>query len=88
MHNLPSDQREALVLVGAARFSYQEAADICGTPLGTIKSRVARARMALLDIVDGKEPLTRLASVRQVGGFNDIVSQLADIVPAGFSHAA
>ena len=41
---IPDDQREALILVGAAGFSYEEAAQICGCPIGTIKSRVTRAR--------------------------------------------
>ena len=44
---LPSDQREALVLVGASGFSYEEAAGICGCAVGTIKSRVNRARTRL-----------------------------------------
>jgi len=88
LHNLPTDQREALVLVGAAGFSYQEAADICGTPLGTIKSRVARARIALLELVDGNKPLTRLASVRQTGGFDDILAQMTVLMPLGAPRAA
>ena len=44
---LPADQREALVLVGASGFSYEEAAAICGCAVGTIKSRVNRARTRL-----------------------------------------
>ena len=48
---LPDDQREALVLVGAAGFSYEEAADICGCAVGTIKSRVNRARNRLADML-------------------------------------
>jgi RNA polymerase sigma-70 factor, ECF subfamily len=44
---LPPDQREALILVGASGFSYEEAADICGCAVGTIKSRVNRARARL-----------------------------------------
>ncbi|MDE1149777.1 MAG: sigma-70 family RNA polymerase sigma factor [Azospirillaceae bacterium] len=44
---LPEDQREALVLVGGAGVSYEEAAEICGCALGTIKSRVNRARTKL-----------------------------------------
>ncbi len=44
---LPDDQREALILVGAAGFSYEEAAEICGCAVGTIKSRVNRARNRL-----------------------------------------
>lgn len=59
---LPDDQREALVLVGAAGLSYEEAAEVCGCALGTIKSRVNRARAKLLvlmgaeataDVVEG-----------------------------------
>jgi RNA polymerase sigma-70 factor (ECF subfamily) len=48
---LPPDQREAIVLVGASGFSYEEAAEICGCALGTIKSRVNRARQRLQDIL-------------------------------------
>lgn len=44
---LPLDQREAIILVGAAGFSYEQAAEISGCPAGTIKSRVSRARSAL-----------------------------------------
>lgn len=44
---LPETQREALILVAAGGFSYEEAARICNCAVGTIKSRVARARMAL-----------------------------------------
>lgn len=47
LSKLPPDQREALILVGASGFSYEEAADICGVAVGTIKSRVNRARSAL-----------------------------------------
>ena len=47
LSTLPSDQREALVLVGAEGFSYEEAAEITGCALGTIKSRVSRGRARL-----------------------------------------
>jgi len=47
LQTLPDEQREALVLVGAGGFSYQEVAAIANCPVGTIKSRVARARRAL-----------------------------------------
>jgi len=49
---LPPDQREALVLVGAEGFSYEEAAQICGCAVGTIKSRVNRARNRLVEMLD------------------------------------
>src|SRR3546814_10658692 len=48
---LPQDQREALILVGAGGMSYEEAAQICDCALGTMKSRVSRARTALDEIM-------------------------------------
>ena len=49
---LPPEQREALILVGAGGFAYEEAADICGCAVGTVKSRVSRARKALQAILE------------------------------------
>jgi RNA polymerase sigma-70 factor, ECF subfamily len=49
---LSVEQREALLLVGAEGVSYEEAAKICGTTLGTIKSRVNRARTRLAELLD------------------------------------
>jgi RNA polymerase sigma factor (sigma-70 family) len=48
---LPAERREALLLVGAGGFSYEEAAQICGCAVGTIKSRVGRARAALTEML-------------------------------------
>lgn len=48
---LPAAQREALILVGAGGFSYEEAAGICDCAIGTVKSRVARARVALEEMI-------------------------------------
>jgi RNA polymerase sigma-70 factor (ECF subfamily) len=53
--HLPQSQREALILVGAGGFAYEEAAEICGVAVGTIKSRVARGRTALEAIMSGNE---------------------------------
>ena len=47
LKTLPEEQREALILVGAGGFAYEEAAEICGCAVGTVKSRVSRARRAL-----------------------------------------
>ena len=55
LRKLPPEHREALVLVGAAGLSYEEAAEICGCALGTIKSRVNRARARLLKIMDADD---------------------------------
>ncbi|MCI4677845.1 sigma-70 family RNA polymerase sigma factor [Rhodoblastus acidophilus] len=51
LERLPADQREALILIGASGFSYEEAAEICGCAVGTIKSRVNRARRRLMDLL-------------------------------------
>jgi RNA polymerase sigma-70 factor (ECF subfamily) len=47
LDRLPAAQREALILVGAHGLSHEEAAAVCCVPVGTVKARVARARMAL-----------------------------------------
>lgn len=52
--SLPDEQREALILVGAGGFAYEEAAEICGCAVGTIKSRVNRARAALAGLMERK----------------------------------
>ncbi len=56
---LPDDQREALILIAAQGFSYEDAASICGTAVGTMKSRVnrARRRLAQLLAIDSVEDL-------------------------------
>jgi RNA polymerase sigma-70 factor (ECF subfamily) len=71
---LPADQREALILVGAAGFSYEEAASISGCAVGTIKSRVNRARNKLAQLLGvatsrefGPDPATEAIVSRTVG---------------------
>ncbi|MCU4181401.1 sigma-70 family RNA polymerase sigma factor [Bosea sp. BH3] len=56
---LPEEQREVLIMVGATGLSYEEAAEICGVAIGTIKSRVNRAR-------------TKLAELLSIGGVDDL----------------
>jgi len=51
LQQLPNDQREALILIGASGLSYEEAAEICGCAIGTMKSRVNRARNRLAEIL-------------------------------------
>lgn len=48
---LPDEHREALTLVGASGFTYEEAAETCGVAVGTVKSRVNRARQKLIAIM-------------------------------------
>ncbi|MFL6818741.1 MAG: sigma-70 family RNA polymerase sigma factor [Bradyrhizobium sp.] len=70
LDKLPQDQREALILVGASGFSYEDAAAICGCAVGTIKSRVNRARSKLsaLLYVEGTEDFGPDETVRAVIG--------------------
>jgi RNA polymerase sigma-70 factor (ECF subfamily) len=56
---LPSDHREALLLIGVSEFSYEEAAQVLGAPVGTVKSRVSRARARLAAMVDGGQGMRR-----------------------------
>ncbi len=49
---LPDEQREALMLVGASGFSYEEAAQTCGCAVGTIKSRANRGRQRLAELLN------------------------------------
>ena len=64
--HLPQPQREALILVGAGGFAYEEAAEICGVAVGTIKSRVARGRVALEQLMTGGK-----LSARRVDSVSD-----------------
>lgn len=70
---LPEEQREALILIGAAEFSYEEAAEISECAVGTVKSRVNRARNALarrlnLEVGEiGMDPALRAALGASVG---------------------
>lgn len=59
---LPPAQREALILVGAGGLAYEEAAEICGCAVGTVKSRVARARAALTALMSADACPPRVAA--------------------------
>ena len=77
MQLLPDAQREALILIGAGGFAYEEAAEICGVAVGTIKSRVARGRAALeLMISEGDLP-KRLGS--DLGGAQAMTTILGQV---------
>ncbi|WP_394729763.1 sigma-70 family RNA polymerase sigma factor [Altererythrobacter sp. GH1-8] len=74
---LPPERREALLLVGAGGFSYEEAAQICGCAVGTIKSRVGRARAALTSMLeDGSIPRR---SVDDDSAHRAILEELDDV---------
>jgi RNA polymerase sigma-70 factor, ECF subfamily len=77
LDELTNDQREALILVGASGFSYEQTAEICGCAVGTVKSRVNRARIKL----------ARLLSIEDTADFGaDRLSRAVD--PGAFASAA
>jgi len=72
---ISEEHREALLLVGASGFSYEEAAEVCGVAVGTVKSRVNRARAKLAELlgIDGPKdigsgPLSDAVVKRSAGG--------------------
>jgi RNA polymerase sigma-70 factor (ECF subfamily) len=65
--DLPADRREAFVATQILGLSYAEAAEVCGCPVGTIRSRVARAREYLIAAVNGRT----LPARRKLGGNAD-----------------
>jgi len=81
---LPPERREALLLVGAGGFSYEEAASICGCAVGTIKSRVGRARAALTTMIE--EGTIPERSLRDPAAHRAILEEL-DEVAAGNGRA-
>ncbi len=80
LNKLPDDQREALILVGAGGMAYEEAAQVCQVAVGTIKSRVSRARRALETLLN--EASTRRPSEHEIEAskaFDDILEQAATL---------
>ena len=82
LSQLSDEQREALILVGAGGFSYEDAAAICHCAVGTVKSRVARARKSLLSLLEGDEPLPPSAQTGDAGdAAKEILAQLDRLTP-------
>ncbi len=76
---LKDDQREALILVGATGLSYEEAAAICDCAVGTIKSRVSRARKALEVIMASGRFDTGPDGVRALDAMSTILQEADDL---------
>ena len=81
--SLSDEQREALILVGAGVFSYEAAAQICNCAIGTVKSRVARARKTLIAILEGSDPLPGTAPTDTTDATNEIMAELDRLAPEG-----
>jgi RNA polymerase sigma-70 factor (ECF subfamily) len=102
MQVLPDEQREALTLIGVAGLSYGEAGEICGCAVGTVKSRVSRARQRLLAALSADSPPDRsricggvmastVAEAERVGARNETPAtaagaQLTAMNAAGFTQ--
>jgi RNA polymerase sigma-70 factor (ECF subfamily) len=56
LERLPVEQREPLLLVSVEQFTYGECAEALGIPIGTVMSRISRARVALRAWLDGRAP--------------------------------
>ena len=85
---LPHTQREALLPVAAGGLSFQQASDNRRTPIGTIKSRVTRARQGLTKVLAGGRPLPPRVLGRGTSASGDILGQLRALMPAVANRAA
>ena len=83
LSSLSPGQRTALILVSVSGFSYEEAAAICGCAVGTIKSRVARARETLLEMLEGRQPLSTDIDIRTM---DDDDEQTINRLSQEYSH--
>lgn len=81
LSQLSDEQREALILVGAGGFSYEDAAAICHCAVGTVKSRVARARKTLLSVLEGEDPLPPAQHPTDRDPAEEIMAQLDRLAP-------
>lgn len=88
---LNDDQREAIILVGAGGFSYEEAAEICDCAVGTMKSRVSRARTALEQMLDDDSETfegRNASSEVPVAALEDIMENMQRLAGARMAKAA
>jgi RNA polymerase sigma-70 factor (ECF subfamily) len=87
LRSLPETQREGLILVGAGGVSYEDSAAICNVAVETVKSRVARGRAALIEILDGtdRRPLTTRAVPDRA--MVDILAHLGALTRSGPAQA-
>jgi len=85
---LNQDQREALILVGAGGFSYEEAAEICDCAVGTMKSRVSRARAMLTDMLDEDGGVSLSGTTRSDDAMFKIMANMQQLAGEKMAAAA
>jgi RNA polymerase sigma-70 factor, ECF subfamily len=91
LQKLPAEQREVLLLIGANGLSYDEAAEVIGCAMGTVKSRLARGRTALAALIDGPAEGSLFASPpahSKRGSGNDAARTLSDVLRAPTKSAS
>jgi RNA polymerase sigma-70 factor, ECF subfamily len=81
MRGLSDPQREALILVGVGGFSQDDAASLSKIPVGTVKSRVGRARKALKEILDSGTSLPIKSRPSSGDAMKEILAQLSHLYP-------
>ncbi|HXE49461.1 MAG TPA: RNA polymerase sigma factor [Ramlibacter sp.] len=64
LQRLPADQRAVLLLVAVEDMSYEDAAKVLAIPVGTVMSRLSRARSRLRELMDGRQPAGRAAAAQ------------------------
>jgi RNA polymerase sigma-70 factor (ECF subfamily) len=73
LQKLPVDQREALILIGASGLSYEEAAAVCGCAVGTMKSRVNRARNRMVDLLEINSSIDFASETNWQSGLDSLI---------------
>jgi RNA polymerase sigma-70 factor, ECF subfamily len=84
---LPAGQRDAVLLVGAAGFSYENASSLLGSPIGTLKSRLTRGRGNLTKLLASEKPLKPRTATPARNGMDDVLAQMAAVEAAGAGRA-
>jgi RNA polymerase sigma-70 factor (ECF subfamily) len=84
---LPAHQRDAVLLVGAAGFSYENASNLLDTPVGTLKSRLTRGRENLAKLLTNEKPLKPRTATPARNGMDDVLAQMAAVEAVGASRA-
>ena len=82
LFKLSTEQRDVFILVLAAGYSYEEAAEICGCSVGTIKSRINRARSKLAEILAKEDTVTPKAQSKSIAfhGLDTVFDRVDELV--------
>jgi RNA polymerase sigma-70 factor (ECF subfamily) len=82
VHCLTDQQNEALILITAAGLSYDEAAAVTKVATGTMKSRVARGRRNIAELLNGDDPIPTERRSSWQSGLDHVLADLEKYLPA------